>query len=38
MFNSQDQTANSQFFNLAGQKVMNPTKGLLIVNGKKVFR
>ena len=36
--NSQDQTANSQFFNLAGQKVMNPTKGLLIVNGKKVFR
>ena len=34
----QEQTANSQFFNLAGQKVMNPTKGLYIVNGKKVLK
>ena len=24
-------------FNLAGQRVMNPTKGLYIVNGKKVI-
>ena len=27
---------NGQFFNLAGQRVANPTKGLYIVNGKKV--
>ena len=27
---------NSMVFNLAGQRVMNPTKGLYIVNGKKV--
>lgn len=26
----------NEFFNLAGQKVLNPTKGLYIVNGKKV--
>jgi hypothetical protein len=25
-------TANSEYYNLAGQKVMNPTKGLYIVN------
>ena len=36
--NCQEQTANSQFFNIAGQKVMNPTKGLYIVNGKKVLK
>lgn len=28
---------NGQFFNLAGQKVLNPTKGLYIVNGRKVI-
>ena len=27
---------NGQFFNLAGQRVAQPTKGLYIVNGKKV--
>ena len=27
---------NDQFFNLAGQRVAQPTKGLYIVNGKKV--
>ncbi len=25
------------FYNLAGQRVLNPTKGIYIVNGKKVF-
>ena len=28
---------NGQFFNLAGQRVAQPTKGLYIVNGKKVI-
>ncbi len=28
---------NGQFYNLAGQRVSNPTKGLYIVNGKKVI-
>ena len=32
---SQLPTANGQFFNLAGQRVANPTKGLYIVNGRK---
>ena len=35
--NSKEQTANSLFFNLAGQRVPNPGKGLYIVNGKKVI-
>ena len=34
--NSQQLTANSQFYNLAGQCVQQPTRGLYIVNGKKV--
>ena len=34
---SKEQTANSLFFNLAGQRVPNPGKGLYIVNGKKVI-
>jgi hypothetical protein len=34
--NSQKLTANSQYFDLQGRKVANPTKGLYIVNGKKV--
>lgn len=29
--------ANGRFYNLAGQNVANPTKGLYIVNGKKVI-
>ena len=29
--------ANNEYFNLAGQRVANPTKGLYIVNGKKVI-
>ena len=29
-------TNNGDFFNLAGQRVAQPTKGLYIVNGKKV--
>ena len=28
--------AQGQYFNLAGQRVVQPTKGLYIVNGKKV--
>ena len=31
------QQADGQYFNLAGQRVANPTKGLYIVNGKKVI-
>lgn len=30
-------TQDNKFYNLAGQRVMNPTKGIYIVNGKKVF-
>ena len=30
------QKADAQYYNLNGQKVQNPTKGLYIVNGKKV--
>lgn len=32
----QELTANGQYFDLQGRKVANPTKGLYIVNGKKV--
>lgn len=32
----QNAKADNQFFNLAGQRVAQPTKGLYIVNGKKV--
>ena len=28
---------NSQYFNLAGQRVAQPSKGLYIINGKKVL-
>lgn len=35
--NSQEVNANNKFFNLAGQRVAQPTKGLYIVNGKKVL-
>ena len=31
------QKADGQYFNLAGQRVAQPTKGLYIVNGKKVM-
>ena len=34
--NSQELKANSPIYNLAGQRVVQPTKGLYIVNGKKV--
>ena len=30
-------TVNGEFYNLAGQRVAQPTKGLYIVNGKKVI-
>jgi len=33
----QEQKLNGEFFNLAGQRVAQPTKGLYIVNGKKVI-
>ena len=33
----QEQKLNAEFFNLAGQRVAQPTKGLYIVNGKKVI-
>ena len=36
LVNSEKRTVNSAVFNLAGQRVANPTKGLYIVNGKKV--
>ena len=32
-----DKTFNGEFFNLAGLRVAQPTKGLYIVNGKKVI-
>ena len=35
--NSQ-QPANGEYYDLQGRKVTNPTKGLYIVNGKKVFK
>ena len=35
--NGQKPTANSQYFDLQGRKVAQPTKGLYIVNGKKVI-
>lgn len=35
--NSQQPTANGQYFDLQGRKVANPTKGLYIVNGHKVI-
>ena len=34
--NVERRTLNGDFYNLAGQRVANPTKGLYIVNGKKV--
>ena len=34
--NSQELNANSLVYDMQGRKVMNPTKGLYIVNGKKV--
>ena len=33
---SQEPTANGQYFNLNGQRVATPSKGLYIINGKKV--
>lgn len=33
----QEAKADNQYFNLAGQRVAQPTKGLYIVNGKKVI-
>lgn len=30
-------TANSKFYNLAGQRVSNNSKGLIIINGKKYY-
>ncbi len=32
----QKEVANKEYFNLSGQRVVNPGKGLYIVNGKKV--
>ena len=33
---SEERTANSEVYNLAGQKVANDYKGLVIKNGKKM--
>ena len=33
----QEQAKNNVYYNLAGQRVMTPTKGIYIVNGKKVL-
>ena len=35
--NSKQPTANGQYFDLQGRRVAQPTKGLYIVNGKKVI-
>jgi hypothetical protein len=35
--NDKGRMQNSQFYNLHGQRVTNPAKGLYIVNGKKVI-
>ena len=32
-----DELMNGKFYNLQGQEVKNPTKGIFIVNGKKVI-
>ena len=37
LVNNEKSTVNSVYFNLAGQRVVQPTKGLYIVNGKKVI-
>ena len=38
IFNIQRSTSNVQCYDLKGRKVANPTKGLYIVNGKKVVK
>ena len=35
--NVQRETTNNQYFDLSGRRVAQPTKGLYIVNGKKVY-
>ena len=35
--NGSELKVNGEYYNLAGQRVANPTKGLYIVNGKKVI-
>ena len=35
--NGSEVTVNGEYYNLAGQRVAQPTKGLYIVNGKKVL-
>lgn len=37
LVNSEKSIVNSEVYNLAGQRVTQPTKGLYIVNGKKVI-
>ena len=37
LVNSEKSTVNNEYYNLAGQRVAQPTKGLYIVNGKKVI-
>jgi hypothetical protein len=37
LVNSEKKTVNSDVFDLQGRKVANPTKGLYIVNGRKVI-
>ena len=36
LVNSENRTVNSEVYDLQGRKVAHPTKGLYIVNGKKV--
>ena len=36
LVNSEKRTVNNEFYDLQGRKVANPTKGLYIVNGRKV--
>jgi len=37
VINANGEIETGEFYNLRGQRVQNPTKGLYIVNGKKVF-
>ncbi len=38
LVNSEERTVNSEVYDLQGRKVANPTKGLYIINGKKVVK
>jgi len=37
MRNGENETMRSEVFDLSGRRVVKPTKGLYIVNGKKIM-